>query len=252
MPENKIVSVEVRGDEILVALADGRSNVVTPQGLIDLYGRKLIYVVTIEPLAEGGGVGGFEWRTERQAADEFLDKLTHDLNEVADLNRLVLWRTTVPAHLTPQEISDYVDDGFVVNDPFEGSVPGSEVLRDVLTGPSDDVEVGTLLITGNPVDGLQFRLFPDSDAAISEGESLSSGDWWIAPAWSQPDMPKPIYPEHLLRMAHGLLGDGNGGEWENNPQYRRGIFELVADTLGLGSRDEHEAEIEQAIRDAAR
>jgi hypothetical protein len=249
MTNPKIVSVEVRGDEILVALADGKSNVVTPQGLADLYGRKLVYVVTIEPLAQGGGVGGVEWRTERQAADEFLDKLARDLDDVGDLNQLTLWLTTVPSHLTPQEITDYVYDGFVNNDPAD-STPHSTMLRERLTGPSDDVQVGSLLITGNPVDGLQFRLFPDDDAAISEGENL--GDWWIAPAWSQPDMPKPIYPEHLLRAAYGLLGDGNGGEWENNPEYRRGIFELVADALGLGSRDEHEAEIEQAIRDAAR
>jgi hypothetical protein len=251
MTRPKIVSIEVRDGEYVLTFADSSTNVVTPQGLIDLYGLGVIYVVTIEPLAQGGGVGGVEWRTDRKAADEFLDKLARDLDEVGDLNQLTLWLTTVPSHLTPQGITDYVYDGFVNNDPAD-STPHTTMLRERLTGPSDDMEVGALLITGNPVDGLQFRLFPDSDAAISEGESLSSGDWWIAPAWSQPDMPKPIYPEHLLRMAHGLLGDGNGGEWENNPEYRRAIFELVADALGLGSRDEHEAEIEQAIRDAAR
>lgn len=35
----------------------------------------------------------------------------------------------------------------------------------------------------------------------------------------------------LLERAHGLLGDGDGNDWDLNPEYTRGIMELICDVL---------------------
>lgn len=37
----------------------------------------------------------------------------------------------------------------------------------------------------------------------------------------------------ILLAAYDLLGDGQGDEWDVNPEYTRAIIELVADTVGL-------------------
>lgn len=39
----------------------------------------------------------------------------------------------------------------------------------------------------------------------------------------------------ILLTAYGLLGDGNGDEWGDNPEYTRAICELVADTTGCSA-----------------
>jgi hypothetical protein len=36
----------------------------------------------------------------------------------------------------------------------------------------------------------------------------------------------------LFTTAFNLLGDGEGGEWDNNPEYSRAIFELVGNIVG--------------------
>lgn len=53
----------------------------------------------------------------------------------------------------------------------------------------------------------------------------------------------------ILRTAYNLLGDGQGNEWEGNPEYTRAVFEMVADTVGLGLNvSDHADEIEALIR----
>ena len=37
----------------------------------------------------------------------------------------------------------------------------------------------------------------------------------------------------ILVAAYDLLGDGQGAEWDVNPEYTRAVIELVADTVGL-------------------
>lgn len=37
----------------------------------------------------------------------------------------------------------------------------------------------------------------------------------------------------LLQAAYSLVGDGEGGMWDHNPEYSRAIFELVSDTTGV-------------------
>jgi hypothetical protein len=37
----------------------------------------------------------------------------------------------------------------------------------------------------------------------------------------------------ILTAAYNLLGDGSGEEWDDNPEYKRAIVELVSDLLGV-------------------
>lgn len=37
----------------------------------------------------------------------------------------------------------------------------------------------------------------------------------------------------ILLAAYGLLGDGGGREWGDNPEYTRAICELIGDTVGV-------------------
>lgn len=39
--------------------------------------------------------------------------------------------------------------------------------------------------------------------------------------------------DEVLTRAYNLLGDGQGGEWDLNPEYTRAIAELTRDVLGL-------------------
>lgn len=53
----------------------------------------------------------------------------------------------------------------------------------------------------------------------------------------------------LFRAAYLLLGDGQGGEWDDNAEYTRGIIELLADTCGVGLHPaDDRAQIEGLIR----
>lgn len=99
-------------------------------------GRTEIFVVTIVPLSTDGGVGGVEWRVNRKAAEQFLDELARDLNDLNDPNMLTLWRTEVPSELfvlTGRDVTDYVYDGFVTNDP-ETAVPYTTKLDERTVG----------------------------------------------------------------------------------------------------------------------
>ena len=61
----------------------------------------------------------------------------------------------------------------------------------------------------------------------------------------------PIYSEHdLLATAYDLMGDGAGGEYDQNPEYTRGVAELVRELLGY--RSEQTAEVIEIIRNGRR
>lgn len=46
-------------------------------------------------------------------------------------------------------------------------------------------------------------------------------------------MSLPIPVNTILTTAYGLLGDGQGQEWDLNPEYTRAITELVSDLVGV-------------------
>jgi len=177
MPITGIVSFELKpNDEIELAFGHGTTNVVTRQGLSDMYQLKLIFVVTIEPTGGEGGVGGFEWRTEYRAAEEFYVGLVQDLQRLHDPNLLTLWACLVPDSLVPEEISNYVDDGFITNDP-ETAVPYVKKINETVTEPPHVVMVG------NPIDGIElFGPFGTGAEATEYAEQQRfQSDWWVAP-----------------------------------------------------------------------
>lgn len=53
----------------------------------------------------------------------------------------------------------------------------------------------------------------------------------------------------LLTNAYGLLGDGQGSEWDENNEYTRGVFELIANQLGIDV--DHRSYVPMIIKMAA-
>jgi hypothetical protein len=45
----------------------------------------------------------------------------------------------------------------------------------------------------------------------------------------------------VMHVAYGLLGDGQGGEWDHNQEYTRAIAEMVRDLIGSLPADEDDA-----------
>lgn len=46
--------------------------------------------------------------------------------------------------------------------------------------------------------------------------------------------PESSHDAHaLLNIAYGMLGDGQGGEWHNNPEYTRGVADFIVEAVGL-------------------
>lgn len=204
--------------------------------------RMEIFVVTIEP--QGGGVGGVEWRTTRDAANTFMDELAHDLDEMNDRNLLSLWRTEVPAILTPAEITDYVYDGFVTNDP-DTSAPGTFMVATRGTGHTEPIYIDVLTGSWGPAVGV--RILTPTDEQDQELMS-GAGDTEIMEIG---ETGSPVITHaHLLKSAFGLLGDGAGDDWSDNTEYTRAIYELVADALGMDNHYENGHLIEAAIREA--
>ena len=51
----------------------------------------------------------------------------------------------------------------------------------------------------------------------------------------------------LLRNVYSLLGDGDGDEWDENPEYTRGLLEVVRDMFTLDDREAAENLLRQTI-----
>lgn len=47
--------------------------------------------------------------------------------------------------------------------------------------------------------------------------------------------PQQIPPAEVLRVAYGLLGDGQGAEWLENSEYTRAVVEFIGDLIGVPS-----------------
>ena len=75
-----------------------------------------IHIVTFDPLGEQGGVGGFDWFTVREDAEQRYDEYVRQNAEGAP-DRVRLWTAHPPATCLNEEITDYVETEFVENDP---------------------------------------------------------------------------------------------------------------------------------------
>lgn len=87
-----------------------------------------------------------------------------------------------------------------------------------------------------------------SDRAASESHRGGSG---VCQGGTQErEVMAKIKRSVLLRNAYYNLGDGAGGEWDDNPEYTRGVLELVRDCLGFVS--DESTLVRQAIRNSVR
>ena len=74
--------------------------------------KRRVFLVTFDP-PEGGGIGGFDWYYDRTAADARFDALVAE----DDGYRVREWWDFVPTNWTVNEVTDYLEDAFIENDP---------------------------------------------------------------------------------------------------------------------------------------
>lgn len=96
--------------------------------------NRRVFLVTFDPLGDGGGVGGFDWHpNEAVARARFRQLVAEREQDQADGepgHRIRLWDANVVAGWSNDQVTDYLDDTFIASDPDGFPIEDTDPISD--------------------------------------------------------------------------------------------------------------------------